>query len=378
MSAAKSTSRNSSQKNITAVFFDVGGVCVHSPLLAVTKCETKYGLPENYLNVAIQEAGGKQGVGSWQQLERGELTIAEFTPAFDHDINHSRDIVNRKYVEYCKNRKLPIPSKSQLDKWASIKVPSEKLFHDMMFEAHTLQKETIFLIKNLNELRQTNAEFRARKLQVNALTNNFKPREQDELSHDKEAKKDANVSKFDDPLLPATAIKILFDNYIESSIIGLRKPEPKIYEVARKISGPSAPSAGNVDLMEVAAGRVDDVRKYRTKRKPRILGISAKFVPRRKRKQQILQTSYPGFFDCRPHSECLLVDDLGVNLKSAQKLGWSTVRIPIGGDIEPAIRDVAYLLKVDHLIDWNQLKSFDPAAYLKSQIEVSKFLKSNL
>ena len=36
-----------------AVFFDMGGVCVHSPLEGIRSFERQKGMPENYLNVAM-------------------------------------------------------------------------------------------------------------------------------------------------------------------------------------------------------------------------------------------------------------------------------------------------------------------------------------
>lgn len=42
-----------SSESIKAVFFDIGGVVVKSPLLGIYKFEEDHGLPPNYMNVQM-------------------------------------------------------------------------------------------------------------------------------------------------------------------------------------------------------------------------------------------------------------------------------------------------------------------------------------
>lgn len=290
---------NSNNKNqVTAVFFDVGGVCVHSPLEAIIDIEKKLKLPVNYLNVAIQEVNGQNG--SWQLLERGELSIDEFIPRFEDELNGNKEKVNQLYLKYAQSRSLPVPSKKELEYIKSVHIPSNELFHAMMTRAHSVQKETIFFIKQLHDLRLNEPIIRKLNLQINALTNNFKPRLNQGLSNE------------NDTLQPPFDIRYIFDNYIESSVIGFRKPEPEIFNAAKLISGIN-----------------------------------------------------------RKHESCLLIDDLGVNLKSANSLGWKTIRVPINGTLK-AMKDAAKIIGIENLINWNELNDFNPQDYINQEHKKSK------
>lgn len=78
-----------------------------------------------------------------------------------------------------------------------------------------------------------------------------------------------------------------FDHVIESTKVGLRKPEPRIYEM----------------MIEA-------------------LGVSA--------------------------ADCIFLDDLGVNLKPARAMGMMTIKVPFG-DVAPAINELMELLKLPSL-----------------------------
>lgn len=75
-----------------------------------------------------------------------------------------------------------------------------------------------------------------------------------------------------------------FDHIIESSKAGVRKPEPRIYEM----------------MLEALA---------------------------------------------LPASACIFLDDLGVNLKPAQAMGMTTIKVPFG-DVTPAIDELSALLQL--------------------------------
>ena len=78
-------------------------------------------------------------------------------------------------------------------------------------------------------------------------------------------------------------VMVMFDHVVESSKVGCRKPEPRFYEIA-------------CDL----------------------LGVEP--------------------------SECVFLDDLGVNLKPAKAMGMTTIKV---GAAEPAIAELERVLGID-------------------------------
>jgi len=66
-----------------AVIFDLGGVVLGSPLQAFASYEHSAGLPHNFLNRLIVAAGPQ---GAWSRLERGELDMPGFIEAFDREV----------------------------------------------------------------------------------------------------------------------------------------------------------------------------------------------------------------------------------------------------------------------------------------------------
>ena len=65
-----------------AVVFDLGGVVVGSPLHAIAAYEGELGLPANTINRVVVTTGPD---GAWSRLERGELGLEAFYPAFEAD-----------------------------------------------------------------------------------------------------------------------------------------------------------------------------------------------------------------------------------------------------------------------------------------------------
>ena len=62
-----------------AVVFDLGGVVLRSPLREIDRWEAEHGLPAG-ITAEVVLSGGP--AGPWQRLERGELDLAAFVPAF--------------------------------------------------------------------------------------------------------------------------------------------------------------------------------------------------------------------------------------------------------------------------------------------------------
>src|SRR5437879_13366261 len=65
-----------------AVLFDLGGVVVGSPLEAIARYEAEQAIPAGFVNRVVVATGA---AGAWSRLERGELTLEAFYPAFEQD-----------------------------------------------------------------------------------------------------------------------------------------------------------------------------------------------------------------------------------------------------------------------------------------------------
>ena len=206
---------------IEGVLFDMGGVVMDSPLHAIARYERAHGLPANAVNRAIAAAGES---GAWARLERGELTAETFCAPFEAD---------------CRAHGVEVSGAAIMAAIAKAGVA-----RPMMLEA----------IRRL----------RAQHLRVGALTNNWKRTgpEDDVIPH---------------------RLKDHFDVFIESRVVGLRKPDPKIYELAC-----------------------------------RELGV--------------------------PPERTAFLDDIGGNLKPARALGMATIKVDTP---EQALRELAALLGFD-------------------------------
>ncbi len=122
--------------------------------------------------------------GAWSRLERGELSIEEFYRDFDAE---------------CVARGHLLPAA------------------DMMEAIHTSSGPRPEMLKALERLREYG-------LTTAALTNNWKSDGQDRHG-----------------------LRPYFDVFIESSVVGLRKPDPRIYELALERIGVTAEEAVFLD-----------------------------------------------------------------------------------------------------------------------------------
>jgi len=186
------------KSGLKAVVFDIGGVVVGSPLEGIQDYEAANGIPHNYINIIIVRYGPK---GAFQRLERGELDMDAFYRAFEAELT---DPANYPlYEEYLKARGKPVPPRP-----AQIKIDAVQLFAQMMAKAATPNPHMIEAIQQL----------KARGFKVAALTNNFQP-----------------SSSSSSPSVPSTnetGVPGLFDHFIESSVEGLRKPDPAFFKIA--------------------------------------------------------------------------------------------------------------------------------------------------
>jgi len=165
----------------TAVIFDLGGVVLDSPLHAIARYEKIEGIPVGFVNRVVVATGPG---GAWSRLERGELRVEEWIPAFERDCAEA----------------------------------GQKLSAGRMMEA----------IRSASEPRPRMIAairaIRARGLRVGALTNNWVA---DEPSENR----------------LGLGLRELFDAYVESALVGLRKPDPRIYEHACRELGVSPEGA---------------------------------------------------------------------------------------------------------------------------------------
>ncbi|KAJ2513294.1 hypothetical protein H4217_006414 [Coemansia sp. RSA 1939] len=180
------------QDTIKAVIFDIGGVVVKSPFIAISQYERENGLPANYINVALSKHGSD---GAFQQYERGEISHEQFIDQWTDELNDT-EANNRAYRRYLARRKLDVhmvlPRKTRIN--------GSVVFARMMEISATPNHCIVDLVRWL----------RRNGYRVAALTNNFN--------------NDATSGKMRDEVLAP-----LFDAFFESTVVGLRKPDPRFY-----------------------------------------------------------------------------------------------------------------------------------------------------
>jgi putative hydrolase of the HAD superfamily len=207
-----------------AVLWDFGGVILSSPFEAFRHYEREAGLPEDFirsLNARNPDAN------AWAKMERSEVSLDEFVALFESEA-HAQG--------------------HKLDGWRVLQAISGDI-RPQMVEA----------------LRRCRAAFK-----VACITNNMKAGEGPGMA--RSAEKAAAVAE----------IMTLFEHVVESSKLGFRKPDPRIYRHA-------------CDLLGVAPQR------------------------------------------------CVYLDDLGVNLKPARAMGMRTIKV---GDPDVAIAELEAMVGI--------------------------------
>ncbi len=154
-----------------AVLFDIGGVVVGSPLEAIARYEVERGIEAGSINRIVIASGT---TGAWSRLERGELRLEEFYPAFDAD---------------CAAGGCRISARELMALVAESTVPRPAMLDAI-------------------------ARIRARGLLTAAVTNNW-------ITEDE----------------GTGVLRPHFDAFIESAASGVRKPDPRIFELACEALG---------------------------------------------------------------------------------------------------------------------------------------------
>ena len=168
---------------IKAVVFDIGGVVQDSPLHAIARYERDHGLPAHAINRAVVATGES---GAWSRLERGELTLSAWCAPFESDCRAlGVDVDAARLMTY-------------------------------IAQAGRARPQMLRAIARLRE----------RGLRVGALTNNWAT---------------------DDPAPPPNPLRAHFDAFVESRVVGMRKPDPRMYQLVCAQLDVTPPQAAFLD-----------------------------------------------------------------------------------------------------------------------------------
>lgn len=211
--------------SIEAVIFDFGGVFTTSPVENFARFEREHGLPEKFIGGVIKK---DHHTNAWAQFERAEISLDDFDAAFAEET-----------------------------KAAGFEITGRTLVSLLALTLYPEMAEALRRVK-------------ASGLKTGCITNNLP--QFDSAAMVAESEKAAQ----------AKAILNDFDHVIESSKAGVRKPEPRIYEMM-------------CEALNVAP------------------------------------------------VNCIFLDDLGINLKPARAMGMTTIKVPMG-DVTPAIEELSALL----------------------------------
>ena len=195
-------------KTPLAVLWDFGGVILSSPFDAFNRYEVEAGLPKDFLRSLNAR---NPDTNAWAKMERSEVSLQGFVDLFEEEA---------RLEGY------------RVDGWKILQALSGDI-RPQMVEA----------------LRRCRAEFR-----VACITNNMK------------AGEGPGMARSPEKARAVAEILSLFEHVVESSKVGLRKPDPRIYQHA-------------CDLLGV------------------------------------------------PPDRCVYLDDLGINLKPARALGMRTIKV---------------------------------------------------
>lgn len=214
--------------SIEAVIFDFGGVFTSSPVENFARFEREHGLPEKFIGGVIKT---DHHANAWARFERAEITIDDFDTAFAEETRA-----------------------------AGFEITGRTLISLLALKLYPEMAEALRRVKGAG-------------FKTGCVTNN--------LPQLDSAAMVAEANKVDE----VNAILANFDHVIESSKAGVRKPEPRIYEMMCEALGTGPES-------------------------------------------------------------CVFLDDLGINLKPARAMGMTTIKVPLG-DVAPAINELGAVLGLD-------------------------------
>lgn len=234
---------------------------VISPFQSILNYELKLGIPPGWVNYSISKTAP---LGFWHRLETGRIPMdSAFFGGFNRDLHDSARWEAFYRAQRAKNSSLPeqIPPVPAID--------GEWLFFDMMAAARSPDPWMFPALKRLQE---------SGKFIVAALSNTviFPP------NHEY-----SKVEFLEDP------VRSLFDVFVSSAHVGLRKPDPAIYQLALQ--------------------KVDEFAKANAESKRGKAGGWSSGVQ-------------PG--------DIVFLDDIGENLKAAKQAGFQTIKVSLGRAFE--------------------------------------------
>lgn len=162
---------NAHVPEIRAAFFDFGGVILSSPFEAFAEYERRQGLPDGFIRGLNST---NPDTNAWAQLERSTVPFDEFCRLYEGEATAAGHDIDAREV--------------------------------MALLSGTIRPEMVDAVRRCKE-----------RLKTACLTNNF-------VSFD-DFPTEARADGRDDVLA-------LFDVIIESSKVGVRKPDPRFYEIA--------------------------------------------------------------------------------------------------------------------------------------------------
>ncbi|RFU27445.1 hypothetical protein B7463_g8895, partial [Scytalidium lignicola] len=241
-------------KQPRALLFDIGGVV--SPMQAILDYETSKGIPPGYVNYCISK---NKPNGFWHRLERGEIPMdAAWFQGFTADLNNPS---HWSSFYSAQRQKLNLPEKIP----PQPPIDGEWLFWDMMRASRDPDPWMYPALKKLKESGQ---------YLLAACSNTVIFPEGHEY----------NNARGD--------LRGLFDIFISSAHVGLRKPDPAIYKLV--------------------IAEIDRFAKENASTRGKGLGWENGIQP----------------------EEIVFLDDIGENLKAAKEIGFGTIKVPLGRSYE--------------------------------------------
>ncbi|KAK0103879.1 hypothetical protein ONS96_004988 [Cadophora gregata f. sp. sojae] len=247
----------STSKQPKVLLFDIGGVCVLSPMQAILNYELSHSITPGWVNHSISKTSPH---GFWHRLERGELPMdSKFFAGFSEDL-HNPSIWRNFYLEKARKADPSLPKEVP----PVPKVEAEYLFWQMM--AHSRDFDP-WMYPALQALKKSGKYILA------ALSNTVIFPSDHPYANPPEEKD----------------IRRIFDVFVSSAHVGLRKPDPAVYAYTLK----------EIDSY---------ARSHASSARGKSLGWENGIQP----------------------SDIVFSDDIGENLKAGKAFGFRTIKVHLG------------------------------------------------
>ncbi|KAI9219430.1 HAD-like domain-containing protein [Blastocladiella britannica] len=266
---------------ISAVIFDLGGVCVQSPVHAIAKYEEEIGLPRTFTGVAIGFAGEH---GPFQRFERGELEYWAFIDVFQAFLRDPARVAQyRAWI----TRQNPARA-AQLD-WTAVSTAAGQIDAHVLFTAmvKTSAKVDMEMLRAIEVLK-------AAGYRIGCITNDFA------LPADEEDDEDEGDDEGD---------------HEDDAKDAVSTPNQKEESTAD----------GGARGRQVPRGSAEDLAQVRVLMAQFEVVVASSRVGLRKPDRRI----YAALCDrmnVRP-DECVFLDDLAVNVRAARKVGMRAIQV---------------------------------------------------